>query len=776
MAYKCISKNTLFYILFAIIGVWTLPWPIALPHSGLDPSWVIGINIAIAENLQFGEDIAFTFGPLGHLYTPWYIDHSLWFQSLIFNILLRILFTFCIASLVIKSSSNWKEYVFIVPILLIPDGFIRDYSLLISVNIILYLLVLNKIDDKYKIYLLFFSSALLAIASLIKFSMMIASVSVIIAFLIVSIMNNKSKDVALFTILYVSFVLLLWEIAGQHLSNFASFLINGYQISSGYSDGMAIKGRAWELYVGLVGITFIMVSFIYSLTKKNQNDLCAFIILNSGVMFLVFKHGFVRHDAHVFTFFAIYIYFLLSIYFIYKTNSDISHTLRIISLLLSILFISSLLQGVPGILTENIIGKSSAYQLSWSLISNQSHQIQALDGAKYDIRNGNFVNEKNINYLNNKSVDIFPWDIALVWAYDFNWSPRPVFQSYSAYTPHLDKLNAQYLSSEGAPQSILYAYKSIDRRYPIFDEPATFANILYNYTYVDKSGEFIVLSYNPEENTSRVEEDLGIVEVELGEPIKIPRYDSGYVFGYVELEYSSLGKLMKFIYKPAFAHIRFKSFESIYSNEYRYIPGISMNGIFLSQYLGTTDDLASVLSGNITQDISEIIIDVDNHNHYKRYISVHFVGVPANVSIRNISEPTINWNILKPAEGGMMAIDIVANELHSKKGSSISTNKQKEPYIIISGWAVDDLSKDGNVKTYIVFKNEDDEIIIPTKKTYRPDVANHFGIENYNNSGWVTMVQTRDFKDGCYNISLRILRMNGDEYYELDGTKAFCFS
>ncbi|MDR2058321.1 MAG: hypothetical protein LBP83_08620, partial [Dysgonamonadaceae bacterium] len=42
----------------------------------------------------------------------------------------------------------------------------------------------------------------------------------------------------------------------------------------------------------------------------------------------------------------------------------------------------------------------------------------------------------------NKRVDVFPYDIALLYAYDLNWSPRPVFQSYSAYTPVLDQINA----------------------------------------------------------------------------------------------------------------------------------------------------------------------------------------------------------------------------------------------------------------------------------------------------------------------------------------------
>ena len=122
-----------------------------------------------------------------------------------------------------------------------------------------------------------------------------------------------------------------------------------------------------------------------------------------------------------------------------------------------------------------------------------------------------------------------------------------------------------------------------------------------------------------------------------------------------------------------------------------------------------------------------------------------------------------------------MAIDMVDNRLYSNEDEIVHIDKKPNQYIEFTGWAADDLSKDGNVNTYLVFKNEDDEIIVPTRKTNRPDVANHFGVESYKDSGWTTMIQTRDFKNECYNISLRILRTNGKEYYELNGDKPICF-
>ena len=150
------------------------------------------------------------------------------------------------------------------------------------------------------------------------------------------------------------------------------------------------------------------------------------------------------------------------------------------------------------------------------------------------------------------------------------------------------------------------------------------------------------------------------------------------------------------------------------------------------------------------------------------------LNIFANLDQKSNSMP--DWDSLILTKGGIMSIDLIVNKRDSNEGKIVHIDKKPNQYIEFTGWAADDLSKDGNVNTYLVFKNRDDEIIVPTIKTNRPDVANHFGVESYKNSGWVTAVQTRDFKDECYDISLRILRTNREEYFELNVNKALCFS
>lgn len=621
-------------LLFLIIAIWTLQWPYSLPTLGLDNSWNIGLYKAASEGLQFGPDIAFTCGPLGFILRRVYIDPELWFLSFIFLIITHFLFIYSFALLMVKSSATWKEYLIVIPILLlIPMTFLEEYEMMLSASIIFYLVALNKLDTRYEPYILSFFSVLLAIASLIKFNNAMMSVSIIVLFLLISFSKKEYKKYLYLLFVYVLSLIILWKLAGQSFINLPDYVFYSIQLSSGYSDAMAVQGPDWQIYAGLISLTYIIIILYYSLIKK-INNLFILIFLNSGILFLIFKHGFVRHDLHVLHFIATYTILFMCIYLVYGKTSN--SALKYIPLLLSLLLVTSTYFVYPGIMGENIFQKVPAYESTFSLISNTSYQTQVLEKSKSSVRQDYSLNNETIKYINNKTMDIFPWDIALAWAYNFNWSPRPVFQSYSAYTEQLDKLNAKHFSKEKAPKVLLYSFRSIDGRYPLFDEPATFAAILNNYSFVNKSGEFLILSYNPKEKTTIIEQDLGTIEMELGQPIKIPEYNDGYVFGQIQLEYSSFGRLMKFFYKPAFAHIRFQFSDSLNSKSYRFIPGNSMNGVFLSQYVENVDDLASIFSGNITHNIDEIVIDVDNPDHYRKFIQVKFKGVPANVSIQKI--------------------------------------------------------------------------------------------------------------------------------------------
>jgi hypothetical protein len=110
--------------------------------------------------------------------------------------------------------------------------------------------------------------------------------------------------------------------------------------------------------------------------------------------------------------------------------------------------------------------------------------------------------------IGRECVGIYPWNASLVYANDLRWCPRPVFQSYTAYTPWLDRQNSRALGGRRAPPFVLWTLGpldhpwtspqwSIDARYLLSDEPLTVLELLRRYRPVDLSARAALLQRSP---------------------------------------------------------------------------------------------------------------------------------------------------------------------------------------------------------------------------------------------------------------------------------------
>jgi len=236
------------------------------------------------------------------------------------------------------------------------------------------------------------------------------------------------------------------------------------------------------------------------------------------MLFSVFKSGFVRHDGHVLIFLAVFALFLgfILVSLTNELKASKMKSFMTFNIILCLAMIGSFMTCIciiaPWVPQANVISNAPSTELSLCLMSNETLFDNLVTSQKESIKNTYPLEPTLVDRINNQSVDIFPWDVALCWAYDLNWSPRPVFQSYTAYTPYLDTINSQhFVDIEKSPKNILYFYSSIDGRYPLFEEPETFRTILNNYSYVDQSNGFIQL--NRSSRPVGESEDIGLKTV-----------------------------------------------------------------------------------------------------------------------------------------------------------------------------------------------------------------------------------------------------------------------
>ena len=159
-------------ISFIIISNWSAFWG-TLPSQGLDPSWLIGLNIAYLKNFQFGKDIIFTFGPLGFLWIPVIIDYNLWMLSTYFSIFTDLILIFSMIILFNNLSAKYYHYLILVPIILfsiLPNIAAVEYKLCITSMILIYIVLIKNYSFRVRLLAIMTSGLLLSIATLIKFN------------------------------------------------------------------------------------------------------------------------------------------------------------------------------------------------------------------------------------------------------------------------------------------------------------------------------------------------------------------------------------------------------------------------------------------------------------------------------------------------------------------------------------------------------------------------------------------------------------------------------
>ena len=619
------QRNILITFIFSIIGFLTIPNLLGLPYSSLECSWIIGLNMAKGLGLQFGKDIVFPFGPLGFMYSPYFCEFNTWLISSAFCLFVHCLFIFSIIIMLKKLFSSPIDCVLmgLALMLALPQTQI-EYKLLFSVLILLYLSVVSPFKPKPQLILYVFVSFMMAAASLIKFTAMLLSGSILIFMVVFCLYKKQIIPLCCILFSYIGSMLILLVLTGQKIVNFPSYLLNSYEISDGYSSAMNVNGPVSEVCVGLCAVGLLIALLLYSILKSKPN-LIYFILISAGFVFVSFKHGLVRHDiSHIYIFFANALLIFSSMYITNK--KQLTSLLRYLSLILIFVLIAFIFKSSPRQIIPDIEGKFKIIGSAVSLATDDAAtRAKILEGAKRKMRT---LEDETIKYIGNKSVDLIPWEISQAYGYNLNWAPRPIFHCYCAYTDKLDMLNSQYYESDKAPDILLYAIGTLDSRYSLFDAPATLRTILRNYkpVFVDNRFHSYIILRKADTQRLSTSRTISVLDTEIGKSIPVPKIKDRYLFAKIYMDYNLLGKTAKLFYKPPSVYIKLTTDKT--TLEHKFIFSIARNGIFLSQSMHDINGLLDIFNGNVSNDLNSITISTKYPAFYNKHIRVEFFEVP----------------------------------------------------------------------------------------------------------------------------------------------------
>lgn len=442
----------------------------------LDPSWVSAINYIKIQDLNWGKDFAFTLGPLSYLTT-----RVGWGQErigfLLFDLFFFINFT-VIFFINYKNSTNkyLTSFLIVVLALVLPSYFGSISSFILLAFLLFW--IRYSIDSK-SIASYVFQAIIVVLLFFIKFNTGLISFVLFGAGIFYKIVFKK--DNPLYLLGYFTAPLILIFIVSGYLNvHIPEYIKSALQIVSGYNEVMYLNRSLCDKHLFALIILLSALGIIfYKMAQEGKKEFFKnifILFLFSVPIYVLFKQAFVRADeSHMKEFFycSVLLMFCLYDFHLQQKNKY------------AIFFIC-----VSGLISIYFVNKLDAYAFNFEAKTSKKNYFEGYksftpNSGFHLFPNNNQLPQSVLNRVGNNTIDSYPWNTQILLENKLNFTPRPVFQSYTAYTSKLEQKNFDFYNSEKAPKFVLYDFEAIDDRYPLFDEPKLNLIFKQNYTCVD---------------------------------------------------------------------------------------------------------------------------------------------------------------------------------------------------------------------------------------------------------------------------------------------------
>lgn len=558
-----------------------VPFSPKMPTMHIDYSWAIALNQAVAQSLIFGKDIIFTLGPYASIYTKVYHPSTDW-MMIAGSLYLAICYWLVCISL-INSRNVLPGILFIISLLGLlyaRDALFLSYPLLIGVWIVTH----SKKEPSKLRYQITCATlyAPLGLLALIKGTFLIQIIFFISISTVFFFYTNKKK-LAFISLMVPSLsCAIFWVAAHQPLSALPAFIITSNKLSMGFSEAMSNEGNYLDIYIFLiVSLIELLIVAVHNNYGKIERILLFSVLLL--FLFISFKAGFTRHQGHAYVASTALLFSGLILSFVYPLKTKIA----LITLSMgSALFINSNYTQVA--LSQNIHATvSTAFHGINNRVSDAhwpNHNYQTLMHF--------IANQSKLPSLDGTS-DIYSYDQVNLIASGNQWSPRPVFQSYSAFTADLAKANKAKLQQH-PPTNIFFRMQPVDNKFPTLDDGPSWRIILSDYQPIEMKNGYLILR---KRRNAPSQHTLNYVTVrqthQLGETVQLP-YHASIVFARLSINPTLFGKLLSVFYNPDQLSIQLELADGS-SRSFRISANMAKAGFLLSPLIESTDALSQFM-------------------------------------------------------------------------------------------------------------------------------------------------------------------------------------
>ncbi|NJE29244.1 hypothetical protein E0L01_10780 [Megamonas funiformis] len=592
------------YIFIAILILISFNIGIFVPSIELDSAYSNAYNYFFYENMQFGKDIIFTYGPLGEYFIK-AIDNQLYFIKIICQVLLYIYFYYILFYII--KNSNYIIWLLIFIIFILNPFLSIDVHLYFIELFIFY----SFLDAKITLKKIILNTIVLSVLANYKFSFFLLNVGAFVLIFIYLILNNKIKIIGKIFCAVLMEYLIIWILLAQKIENFIVYIINYFNISVvHYLEAMSsedMKHGYWYILIAILISIYLLYELINSIIKSRKKNKIEWL-KNKNIYFwslivffnwILFKYGFGRHDWYHQTQYWIYTIFeYIFILFIMQYNFNLK---KKIGLIIAI-FISCISMSIP----------QYEYYSQYSIIDKNINNIK--ENIQYLIFEDNIFNRKEVllkeyelkkqenklskisSIIKDSTVDIYNYQQNYLLFNDLTWTPRPIFQSYLAHSQYLINKNHQFIE-QNPPEYILFKTQTIDNRLSLMADNLWIRDVLYNYEMITQENDILLLKKKNE--WIDINNEIEIVKTQnigFDENIEL---DNEMKFVSMDIEYSFLGKIIGFLWKTPSIYLEIE-LETGDKIEKRIIADMMKSPVYISNFIENNQDLLSIMGGNLS--------------------------------------------------------------------------------------------------------------------------------------------------------------------------------
>jgi hypothetical protein len=474
----------------------------------IDNSFHAGLQMAAARELSFGPDILVTYGPLGFLksnliFEPWPAR-----LAGIYGIALHLSLSLSLVWAARRNFGAVLGFAIALVAAVLARGdltliAVRDDAAVVVVAFIWCVAALSDGSPDWTRRLLVWGGGPFAAIELLAKVNPGVLVLAIVAIAVLAIERNRLRNLAILSGGFAATALALWLISGQALGDVWTFAGGTLQIVAGYSAGASIDygGRGYDYFLAGLLLAAIAAAAWLSTRALDPRRRIATLAITAIVAFTAVKGGFVAHDIfHMGAFYATMLGVLIA--FPLPRLAPVRYTALGATVAAAAMGFTTTQAGDPrtdnpGYPMVNPIGNlahgaETVITLASGRLEDEIDERRERAIATYDIDPGTLAE------LRGHSVHVDPSEAAAAWAYGLDWRPLPVFQPYIAWTPELDRRNAEALADPDGPQRVLRQNLDALGRYPAYESPETMLTMLCNFEAVRTTESWQVLERVPD--------------------------------------------------------------------------------------------------------------------------------------------------------------------------------------------------------------------------------------------------------------------------------------